>query len=425
MARVELYANGAQVGVDTVPPYEFALLLSASLGSSVEVTAVATDVVGNRGPGLSRTIAIVENTAPTVRITAPLANATVLGGHEVSVQVEASDPTTMSRVTFTANGGAAGVNSRELSPKPAATVTWLNWQVPIGLAHNSQIVLAAAAVDVLGAVGESAPVTVTYRDTAPPQVRFTSPSATASFDPGQAITVSLRVDDPSGVAALTLTCSGAFACSLSHPSPSVAAINDFSVAVPADANGSVPLHLVATATDMAGNPTPAQLDVRIADIIAPQVLSITPADGQTDTGAVQNVAVTFSEAIVLADAGAFEVREDGAGGAVVPGTVQLTSGGALLTWTPSVPMKFGAAHTVSLSDSVMDLAGTRLAPLESSFAVTSFGLSAPAAGTIVLADQSGNSASSGGQPAWPYVNSRGARRTSDPVIGTVAWDDRA
>ena len=106
-----------------------------------------------------------------------------------------------------------------------------------------------------------------------------------------------------------------------------------------------------------------------ADLVAPTVTGVTPADGSVAVNPSTGVVVAFSERVHPATVGASSVRLL-VGGVPVPATVQLSPNRLTVTLVPTTPLAIGTTHTVQVSTAVTDLVGRPLATTFSSSFVT-------------------------------------------------------
>jgi ELWxxDGT repeat protein len=133
------------------------------------------------------------------------------------------------------------------------------------------------------------------------------------------------------------------------------------------------------------------LGYTLADIVPPNVVSTSPADGATGvaTGAV--VSISFSEPMDTS---------------VAPASVATVSGGASgswawsdrlhLAWTPSVALATGTSYTVSVAASALDRNGNALSPISVGF--TTLGTTP---GTTSAGSTTSGSTTTSGAPATP------------------------
>jgi subtilisin family serine protease len=150
VARVELYANGSLVGVDSSAPYTF----SWNAGDGAySLVAKAYDPPGN--VGTSAPVSVTVNVPPTTSITSPAAGATVSG--TVTVTAQAADNTGVSRVELYVDDVIRGTDTS--SPY---SFVWDTTTVTPG-SHA----LKTIAYDLGGTAGAGAPVTVQVTAAAP------------------------------------------------------------------------------------------------------------------------------------------------------------------------------------------------------------------------------------------------------------------
>jgi len=156
VAQVDFYQNGSLIGSDAISPYSVAV--NNLNPGSYAYRAVATD---NRGASTTSsvvnvTVTGVANQPPTVSITSPANNSTYNAPTNLPVTVNANDPDgSVSKVEFFRSGAKVG----ESSGSPF-NFTWTN--VLVGTFQ-----LTAVASDNLGAMGTSAPISITFTGAAP------------------------------------------------------------------------------------------------------------------------------------------------------------------------------------------------------------------------------------------------------------------
>lgn len=137
VSKVEFYVGDTLVATDTTSPYahQFDTKDSRFTNATYNFTSLAYDATGNktRSQNVSATIynQPVDNTPPSVTMTAPLNNSTI-SGENVSVSASASDASGIARVEFLVDGQVRNndttapytffLDSRDLS-KGAHTIT--------------------------------------------------------------------------------------------------------------------------------------------------------------------------------------------------------------------------------------------------------------------------------------------------------------
>jgi hypothetical protein len=168
VAGVQFHLDGAPLGPeDTTAPYAVVWNTFTASNAAHILTAVARDTAGNRTTSAPVTVT-VDNTPPTVTLTAPEAGSTVAG--TIMVGASASDNT----------GVVIGVDFQLDGAPLAAEDTTAPYSVPwdTTAAANGTHTLTAVARDVAGHRTTSATVTVSVaNDTSPPSVTLTSPAA--------------------------------------------------------------------------------------------------------------------------------------------------------------------------------------------------------------------------------------------------------
>ncbi|MFO1313735.1 MAG: Ig-like domain-containing protein [Burkholderiales bacterium] len=159
VAKVEFYQGSTRLATVTTPPYAYAWTNVA--GGTYTLTAKATDNLGL--VTTSAGVTAIVNKPPTVSITSPANNASIIGPVIIPVVASASDPDgTIAKVEFYRDGVLLGTDTA--SPYSAS------WPAALGT-----YVLTAKATDNRGAVTPSAPVTVVVKTAQPPAVQITSP----------------------------------------------------------------------------------------------------------------------------------------------------------------------------------------------------------------------------------------------------------
>lgn len=152
VATVDFLQNGQVVASTNVAPYT-AILNNVAVGS-YSFVARATDVRGGSSTSAPANVTVtVPNVPPTVSLTNPQANTSVLAPANIALAATAADSDgTVAKVDFYANSNLVGTAT-------AAPYT-VNWSVTAAGTYT----VTATATDNLGASTLSAPVTVTVTD---------------------------------------------------------------------------------------------------------------------------------------------------------------------------------------------------------------------------------------------------------------------
>jgi chitinase len=155
VSSVAFYNGSTLLGTDTSSPYSFAWTNVAA--GTYTLTTKATDNQGavTTSTGITITVNTSSNPAPTTSITAPANNATFTAPATINIAANAADiaPGTVSKVDF--YNGTTLLGTDTSSPY---TFSWTN--VAVGT-----YTLTTKATDNQGAVGASAPITVTVNGT--------------------------------------------------------------------------------------------------------------------------------------------------------------------------------------------------------------------------------------------------------------------
>ncbi|HTR59852.1 MAG TPA: Ig-like domain-containing protein [Casimicrobiaceae bacterium] len=260
VAKVEFYQGTTKLATLTAAPYTYAW--NSVAGGNYALTAKATDDKG--AVTTSATVNVKVNKPPTVSITSPANNSSVVLPATVTINASASDSDgSIAKVEFYRDGVLLG--SDTASPYSYA------WTVP----GSGTYVLTAKATDNLGAVTTSAAVTVIAAPNQLPSVSITSPAAGARFFVGAAVTIAATAGDPDGSIAKVEfyadTGSGPVRLATDTTSP-------YGISQPLAEGTNV---LTAVATDNKGaTTTSAPVTVTVTQDQAPIVVLSAPADGQ-------------------------------------------------------------------------------------------------------------------------------------------------
>jgi len=180
VTQVEFFVDGVSVGVDATSPY--VANYTAVLGNHT-VTAVATDNQGATKTSTAVALAVANNQAPTVSVSAA-ANAIV--GDAVTITATTGDVDgTVASVEFFVDNVSIGTDN-------TAPFT-MNWTAVVG-SHSFK----ATATDDRGATTTSATTSINVANNIPATVALTSPAANATFTAPAVVTVSANASDADG-----------------------------------------------------------------------------------------------------------------------------------------------------------------------------------------------------------------------------------
>jgi len=187
IAKVEFFNGTTSLGVDVSSPYSF-IWNNVSAGSYA-LTVVATD-----NTGLTTTSSVVNitvtsvNNPPSVSITSPANNASFTAPASITINANASDDGSVSKVEFF--NGTTSLGTDATAPY---SFTWSN--VTAGTYS-----ITAKATDNLGLTSTSSVVNITVTSVNnPPSVSITSPANNASFTAPASITINANASDDGSV----------------------------------------------------------------------------------------------------------------------------------------------------------------------------------------------------------------------------------
>ncbi|MCF6745241.1 hypothetical protein E9529_13350 [Blastococcus sp. KM273128] len=249
----------------------------------------------------------------------------------------------------------------------------------IGFGHTEPLPRESMLVDGLADVtGPAAGCENFSQDLLPPRAVTLTP-APGSRDVGRLTNVAVAFDEPvTGLSASTFTLTAshgtAIAAGVSYNrTTGVATLNPFPGTTDPLAAGTRYTATVGEAvTDTAGNPLPRTTWSFVTsgegpdnDRTAPTVVARTPEEGATGVGLGANVLIGMSEAVVRPDPSS--VWLEAPDGSTVPAAVKYNATTSTVIIDPDADLAPGTAHTVVLTDGVVDVAGNPLAPTRWTF----------------------------------------------------------
>jgi chitodextrinase len=167
ITKVEFYVDSTLKTSDTSSPYSYTWNSGVTAGAHT-IQAKAYDTYNNVATSSTVNVTVTDQTAPTVSLSAPAANA-VVNGSSTAVSATASDNVGVSGVQFKLDGANLGAEDTS-SPY---SVSWNTTS-----ATNGNHSLTAVARDAAGNTTTSTAVTVNV-DNAAPTVSITSPTGGA------------------------------------------------------------------------------------------------------------------------------------------------------------------------------------------------------------------------------------------------------
>lgn len=277
-------------GVDINPeefnlPYSILWDSTTASNGAHTITAVARDAAGNMTTSAGVAIT-VDNSVPTVSITAPV-DQDAVSGSAVSITATASDNVAVSGVQFKIDGTNLGA---EDTTSPYST-TWDTTTVTNG-DHTIQAVARDAAGNTT-----TAQITVTVTngaDVTPPTVSITDPLPAATVS-GTAQTVTASASDAVGVVGVQFKVDGVNIGAEDLTSP-------YSILWDTTTTSNGAHTLTAVARDAAGNSTTsAGISVTVSNTDAtPPTVSISAPSPGTVSGTAVTITATASDNVAVA-----------------------------------------------------------------------------------------------------------------------------
>lgn len=369
VAVVDFYINDVFSLARRTAPFSMTFQAIPSYGKpgdTIKITALATDTSGNRSTAPAAvTLTVTADAPPAVALTVvtPTNQLSAHNNDYVVVNVRATDDLGVVQIGYKAQTGNALDAGTKSAPAAIERLESFAFHVPADAAPGSTLRVQASASDTKGQVSQALPVDILVLDSIAPTVTITGATTGASVNPGQQTTVAVLVQDTGGVASITLKVTGVAQLTQTRvvEPAQASAITSFTITIPATAQSTDSVSIVATATDKAGNiGTSGNVVLPVSDRTAPTI-HLRTANGLTDVGAGQPL-------VILADA-----DDD-----VSVTTIDLTVGGAFVltqsrAFTPAlasahtdfrfdVPASVPDGATVTLSARAKDLAGNFSAP---------------------------------------------------------------
>jgi hypothetical protein len=273
--------------------------------------------------------------------------------------VAASAPFAGSVVNFSTQTSSTGDYAFALLPPAPFTFT----------ATSTQQGVTVRASRAAGVVAGQTGIVDLGIDTVPPQLSIVSPAATVEVDPRNPLTVTVQAADAGGVIEMSIAASGAtFAAETRAIAPATTLHSDtFSVPFTALPPTGGTVTLTATARDEAGNQgSAAPVTVTVRDVVAPDVVMVTPQSGLAAVEPDASMTVQFSEPIDRSTVTTATLRLM-SGGVAVPITFGFSNGDRTVALV-AAPLKLNTTFTIQATSAITDAAGNPLlAALSSTF----------------------------------------------------------
>ena len=337
---------------------------NAAPGSTLTLTAVAKDSVGNVSGQTEITLTVRDETAPVVTsIISPGQTVRYKPGETGAATITATDNIGVTSVTCTATGAAAGSSAFTVEPLSTSTAQDFTFQVSASATPHASMTLSCSAKDAAQNTSTVKTLTLYVADIVPPAVSSTNvpggpdnvqarPTLSVTFNESlvsntvSADSVYLTTDDGSNT-----TVPG-----------TVSLINDRTTVEFTPAQDIVratahKLTITTAATDDSNNHLAADYSLRfITDSTAPAVTTITPANGARDVALGNAVVIRFAEAVNPATMTADRIIVSSSTGSVA-GAITLSVNNSVVTFAPSAPLAFSTDYTVTIKPGIEDVMG--------------------------------------------------------------------
>jgi hypothetical protein len=197
-----------------------------------------------------------------------------------------------------------------------------------------------------------------------PHVAIASPGQAVKYKPGEIGTATVTVTHPVGVSSLTCTAGGSATDVLAQTidPPRTQVQQDYTFLIAANATANAAVSITCSSIDASSNVGRASLNLAVADLNVPIVVSSSISDNATNVSATLPIVVNFSKALAPATVNASTVTLTADNG-----TSQASSGSAVLstdqksiTVTPTVALDGNTSYRLTISTAVTDTVGNPL-----------------------------------------------------------------
>lgn len=303
IARVEYLFSGAG-SIVLAPPFAIAAAVPAGI-TTLDVSARAVDLVGNRSDLFALSIPVQENLTPTVQLINLAGQTVVPQGASLQFDVVAADDVGIGQVLLSSVGAATQSFTETIAGSPTNATRRFVVNVPADAAPGASITIQAAVIDTAGIRSAAATLALSVRDGVTPTVAITAPAAGVQVIPGQTLAVTVTASDSGGVASMTLTCNPSLAGCETRTVAQTSTTQTFNILVPVSLDAPASVTLLAVVTDAAGNVAQAGRTVTVADVLSPALTTLLPVSGSTRVLAGTSVAIradaTDNVAVVAVD----------------------------------------------------------------------------------------------------------------------------
>lgn len=363
--------------------FQPAALLEPGAAYAMTITGIR-DLTGNSAPDVELSFTSGNDqdlVAPTVLAVSPAdgtGGVSLLPAVQVTFSERVSAPSVSSLTLRLLNEAGAPVKGSATVAPDGLSAT-VSPDVPLAPGRH-YVVEVLDVTDYTGryvATARSTFTTAGTRDTAAPTVVQVTPPANATDVPSNA-QVAVRFSEP--ILAQSISTDAMVIRVESARVPGSLTLDDDGITLRFHPTGGLPSNMVvaldvAGVTDESGNVVvPFSISFQTgaggADINAPSVVTVAPADGATGVSAATPITLTFDEAVnpLTVTTQTMPVTVNGAG--PVAGTYVVA--GAVVTFTPTAPWPTAADVRIVVTG-VRDLAGNIAAGFSSTFRIKSIG----------------------------------------------------
>ncbi len=354
-------ATVSPVVTNGVATLSVAVPITAPNGATFTVHVRARDAAGNASDEASLTFTIGDAAPPSLTVLDPAEGTAFVPGGNITVRVHATDDVAVRRFTLSVTGAFTATDTRDIAPPATPADATFVVPVPTGAAAGLAT-LHLQTIDTSGNASATVDRNVTIADIVAPQVQIVSPAPNARLDPRNPVAVTIAATDAVGVSSISFGATGTVAAAETRTiSPAASTRTEtFTVNVSALPVAGGTLTVTGSARDAAGNSGIAStVTVQLDDVVAPDVLSTTPADGATGVDPLAAIAVHFTEPMNLATltAASIQLRR---GATVIPTSIVIGGNDDVATLTPTAPLQTNATFTIVISTTAADRAGNPL-----------------------------------------------------------------
>lgn len=331
-------------------------------GATVTVRVRALDAAGNQSPEQSIVLTVGDTAAPSLIIVSPAEGSQAVPGQTLNITARATDDTAVQRVVLSTSGTFSSSVTQTLEPPAASADVLFSITVPADTRAGA-LVLAVQAIDAAGNSSATVTRTLSVPDTLAPAATISAPASGTVIDPRVPLEVVVTASDETGVSRVDLSVTGAATFAGTRPvdPPSLNQTETFQVTFGALPIAGGSLSIAADARDTAGNTGSAgPATFLVADVVAPNVVAASPADGAVNVDPQALMTVEFSEPMDATSVSTTTValaRE----GTPEPAGVTLSADGRVATIVPQArPLALNSTFAITIAAGVADRAGNQM-----------------------------------------------------------------